>query len=137
MASTRISHVVISNLYQVVKWYLSNAVGYSHLVRTYYDMWRSLHALSVNISDEGWKEIRETAKNMGIHLRSRDDDWAFLFSLETYMHLLVRALAASKLGKSPQNLAQLENTVQSMRNVFTPSVFEWVFLAYKDPNLNS
>ncbi|MEM1832459.1 MAG: N-6 DNA methylase, partial [Desulfurococcaceae archaeon] len=111
--------------------------GYSHLVRTYYDMWRSLHALSVNISDEGWKEIRETAKNMGIHLRSRDDDWAFLFSLETYMHLLVRALAASKLGKSPQNLAQLENTVQSMRNVFTPSVFEWVFLAYKDPNLNS
>ncbi|MEM4827550.1 MAG: N-6 DNA methylase [Desulfurococcaceae archaeon] len=137
MASTRISHLVISNLYQVVKWYLSNAVGYSHQVKTYYDMWKSLHALSVNISDEGWNEIRKTAKNIEIYLRSRDDDWVFLFSLETYMHLLVRALTASKLRKSPQNLAQLEKTVQSMRNIFTPSVFEWVFLAYKDPNLNS
>ncbi|MEM3740532.1 MAG: N-6 DNA methylase [Candidatus Korarchaeum sp.] len=133
MPPGKISHGVIRSLYNVLKWYDRNrGSGCASQVVEYYGMWKGLHALTVNISKEAWDEVSKKAGDMGIQLQSEEDKWLLLFSLETYLHLLIRTLALSKLGRSQQNLDDLEGEIRSMGGVFAPSLFEWIFLAHRD-----
>jgi len=133
---SRLSHSIIRALYEAIAWYNSNrGAGKAGIVLNYYDMWRDLHALTVNISDEGWDAIRELADTMNIKLANRDNGWMFLFAIETYLHLFMRALALSKLGRLEQDIEHFMNQIHSHRSIFEPSLFEWVFEACTDPSL--
>jgi len=135
-AGSRISRVIIQTLYNVIVWYNGNrGAGKAGIVLNYYNMWRDLHALTVNISDEGWNAIRALANNMGITLANRDNEWMFLFAIESYLHLFMRALALSKLGRLQPNVKSFMNQIYSQRNIFEPSLFEWIFDACTDPSL--
>jgi len=87
---SKISHTIIKSLYEVLDWYSDNkGVGKAGVVLSYYRMWSEFHALTVNISDEGWREIRELASKLNINLGKKGDrEWLLLFALETYLHLL-------------------------------------------------
>jgi len=133
---SKISHAVIRTLYNTISWYNNNrGAGKAGIVLSYYGTWRELHALTVNISDDGWKAIRALANNMNITLTNRDNEWMFLFAIETYLHLFVRALALSKLGRLQPNARDFMNQIFSLRNIFEPSLFEWVFEACTDTSL--
>ena len=137
MAYVRVSHHVIASIYRVLQWYSGNrGAGRAATVLQYYDTWRSLHALTVNISDEAWSEIRRIADIMNLSPSSREQEWMFLFAVETYLHLFVRALTLSKLGRAPRDFNEMVEAVDGMRNVFAPSVFEWVYSACSDEALD-
>lgn len=132
----KLSHRIIKSLYEVISWYQSNrGAGKAAIVLNYYNMWKGLHALSINVSKEAWEAIKRTAQTMNINLRSDEKKWFFLYSVETYLHLIVRILALSKLGLAPQNLQNMIDNINSHRGIFPPSVFEWVHEAYNDQSL--
>jgi len=136
--SPKLSHNIIKILYDILTWYENNkGAGKAAVILNYYNMWQNIHAFSINISKKGWIELRKIAKGININIRKRDDDWRFLFAIETYMHLLVRALTLSKLGKTPQNMDNFIKIISKYRNIFEPSVFEWIFEAYKDSSFPS
>ncbi|MEM1702998.1 MAG: N-6 DNA methylase [Zestosphaera sp.] len=142
-APARISHQVIKVLYEVLGWYQQNrGAGRAAVVLNYYSVWRSLHVLTVNISDEAWDDICGLAKSVGVDLsggkenQREENKWLFLFAVETYLHLFIRSVALSKLGSAPQSLQDMWQKVNSARNIFAPSVFEWVFEAYSDQTLD-
>jgi len=134
---------VIKVLYEVLGWYQQNrGAGRAAVVLNYYSVWRSLHVLTVNISDEAWDDICGLAKSMGVDLSGKrenqreENKWLFLFAVETYLNLFIRSVALSKLGSAPQSLQDMWQKVNSARNIFVPSVFEWVFEAYSDQALD-
>ena len=132
----KLSHMVIRSLYDALNWYFVNrGAGRAPLVVNYYEMWKSLHNFSVNISPSGWQALRNIASNMGLHLGAREQEWSFLFAVETYLHTLIRIITLSKLGRSPHSLTTVREDISSLRNIFEQSIFEWVFEAASDQGL--
>jgi len=133
----KLSHLIVRSLYDALSHYSAyRGAGQAALVNSYYEMWRSLHSFSVNISSEGWEALRRVSTNMGLSLRGRNDEWRFLFAIETYLHLLIRLIALSKLGVAPSNLDKMQQAINRLRGIFEHSVFEWVFIAASDTGLN-
>jgi SAM-dependent methyltransferase len=131
---------VIKSFYDVLTWYNNNRGSpSSHVILNLFELWKSLHALFINISDEGWKALKNLATNLGISVRNETERWLFLYALETYLNILMRAITLSKIGSSASNHINFENNIISRRNIFEPNVFEWIFEASKDryvpPNL--
>jgi SAM-dependent methyltransferase len=131
---------VIKSFYDVLTWYNNNRGSpSSHVILNLFELWRSLHALFINISDEGWKALKNLATNLGISVRNETERWLFLYALETYLNILMRAITLSKIGSSASNHIDFENNIISRRSIFEPNVFEWIFEASKDryvpPNL--
>lgn len=132
----KLSHMVVRSLYNVLDWYLTHrGAGEAPLILNYYEMWKSLHKFSVNVSPSGWQALRKIASNMNLNISGGDEGWAFLFSIETYLHMLIRIIALSKLGRSPSDLNTMQGEISSLRNVFEQSIFEWVFEAASDQGL--
>ena len=131
--------VNIRALYRTLEWYSHNqGVGNAARILQYYDLWKDLHTLSVNISKEGWEALKKLAQqNLGIPITNREQQWRFLFAIETYLNILIRAIALSKLGRTPSNLIDFKNKINNNRNIFSPSVFEWFFLAIQDAALDN
>ena len=129
---------MIKSLYNTINWYVKNpGVGKAGIILQYYGMWKDLHTLSVNISSDGWNALTDIAKNLKIQLTNEEDRWIFLFSIETYLNLLARAFTLSKLGRAATNNNDLANKIlNSMRDIFTPSVFEWFLEALIDKGLD-
>jgi hypothetical protein len=136
MTSSRLSHLVIKSLYEVLDWYFTNpGAGQAPLIINYYELWKSLHMFSVNISPEGWEALRNIASNMGLQLRPKEGEWAFLFAVEAYLHMLVRVITLSKLGRAPRDIITMQQNINNLRNIFEHSLFEWVFAASSDQGL--
>jgi len=136
MTSSKLSHLVIKSLYEVLEWYFNNrGAGKAPIIINYYDLWKSLHMFSVNISPKGWEALRNIASNMNLQLKTREKEWAFLFAVETYLHLLIRVITLSKLGRSPQNIGNMYQDINNLRPIFEHSLFEWVFVASNDSGL--
>ena len=131
--------VNIRALYRTLEWYSHNqGVGNAARILQYYDLWKDLHTLSVNISKEGWEALKKLAQqNLGIPITNREQQWRFLFAIETYLNILIRTIALSKLGRTPSNLIDFKNKINNNRNIFSPSVFEWFFLAIQDAALDN
>ncbi len=131
----------IKALYKTLEWYSRNpGAGKAAVVLQYYDLWKDLHTLSVNISREGWDALRRLAQqDLGVILRSKEQQWLFLFAVETYLDILIRSMALSKLGRTPSDIEDLKEKINSnnYRNIFSPSVYEWIFLAAEDDALNT
>jgi hypothetical protein len=100
-------------------------------------LWKNLHALSINISEEGWKSLEKLAKSIEVRVTTgkKEDRELFLFALETYLHILIRAIVLSKLGKAEKDVLNYVNSIKRMRNIFDESVFEWVYEAIKDQDM--
>jgi len=132
----KISHDVIEALYKVLDWYTRNRwTRKAGVILYYFSMWKEFHALTVNISDEGWKDIKELASRLRITLSGKSDEELLLFAVETYLHLFIRALALSKLGMLQPNINGFWQEIGSLRGLFEHSIFEWFFEAFSDPNL--
>ena len=91
----------------------------------------------VNISDEGWRSLKDLAEKLNITMRiSREDEkWLFLYALETYLNILMRAITLSKLGRSVKDLESFRDNIYQLRNIFEHNVFEWIFDASYDNSL--
>jgi hypothetical protein len=127
---------VIRALYDTLSWYKQNAgAPGAQRVLSLHKLWEELHALSINISEEAWEKFQEIAKSMGIALSS-DGRWLFLFAVETYLNMVIRLIALSKMGRAPRDIQDYVNAIRGMRNVFSPTVFEWVHDAVNDPSLH-
>jgi len=130
---TKLSHQVIKSFYDVLIWYNNNRGSpSSRIILNLFELWKSLHALFINISDEGWKALKNLATNLGISVRNETERWLFLYALETYLNILMRAITLSKIGASASNHIDFENNIIKRRNIFEPNVFEWIFEASKD-----
>ncbi|NPA99385.1 MAG: N-6 DNA methylase [Crenarchaeota archaeon] len=134
-----IARQTIKALYEVLEWYFNNpGAGKAQSIIQYYDLWRDLHTLSVNISSKGWEAFKKLAhQTLHVNLRTRDQQWRLLFAIETYLNILMRAMALNKLGRTPSNVSDFENKINSNRNLFPPSVFEWIFQALDDQSLDT
>lgn len=141
-ASSKLSHEVIRSLYDAIAWYCNHpGAGKAGVILNHYKLWKNLHYLTVNISEEGWKALKELAKTLGITSKSRKEkevckeEEMLLFAIETYLHLFTRALALVKLGISANNIHSFIKNIGSQRNVFPASPLEWFFEAVNDPSL--
>ncbi len=135
-SSTKISHGIIKSLYNIISYYNKNrGVGKAGVILNYFNVWKELHALTVNISKEGWDALKDLARQLGVSLNNDDERWLFLFAVETYLHILSRALALSKLGRLEDKIDSFIKSINSTRNIFPYSIFEWVFEAYRDQSL--
>jgi hypothetical protein len=143
LAGRRISHLVIASLYQVLRWYQDNkGAPKSAQVLNLFELWRNLHASFFNISDKGWEAIEglansiEKSLNISVGVRGREDRrWLFLYALETYLNIVMRAITLSKLGSAPADIRDFDEMTLKMRNIFEPNVFEWIFEALDDQSL--
>jgi methylase of polypeptide subunit release factors len=134
--SEQASEQAIVFLYKVMEWYSKNkGAGRAGVALNYYKMWGDLHSLTINISEEGWKSIEEFAQRLGLSVADSDERWLFLYAVETYLHLFMRALALSKLGRLKESIEGFYDEISSLREVFAPSVFEWVLEACEDSSL--
>jgi hypothetical protein len=132
----RLSHVVIKALYETLRWYSDNkGTQVSARVLQLFETWRGLHASFINISKEGWDALRGLADSLQLQVRDRSDEWLFLFAVETYLNLAIRAITLAKLGRAAANVRDFENAVREMEYIFEPNVFEWVFDALHDAAL--
>jgi len=135
--TTRLSHNVIKALYQVLDWYNNNrSVSNSQRVLRFYSIWKELHALSINISKEGWDALENIAGILSIQLTNTERRWLFLYSIETYLNIFIRSIALSKLGSAKQNINDFYKEINNRRGIFEPNVFEWIFDAVQDNNLD-
>jgi len=117
----RLSHSAIKEIYGALKWYHSNrGSGRAGVVLKYFEMWEQYHAIAVNFADIAWGALRELAKKIGVTVSGGADDKLFLFSVETYLHFFARALALSKLGRSPQDLGGFISAVTLIGTPFRP-----------------
>jgi SAM-dependent methyltransferase len=143
LAGRRISPHVIASLYQVLRWYQDNkGAPKSAQVLNLFELWRNLHASFFNISDKGWRAIEgladsiEKSLNISVGVRGRNDRrWLFLYALETYLNIVMRAVTLSKLGSAPADIRGFAEMTLKMRNIFEPNVFEWIFEALDDQSL--
>jgi hypothetical protein len=139
----KLSHYVIASLYRTLSWYYSNRrAPLSPHVLKLFDLWKNLHASFFNISDEGWRAIEELIREVEENLKlgstvgGRDERrWLFLYALETYLNIIVRAITLSKLGSATRDASSFIRSIESMRKVFEPNVFEWFFEALDDLSL--
>jgi len=135
----KLSHYVITSLYRVLSWYYSNrGAPLSPRVLKFFDLWKNLHASFFNVSDRGWQAIEELmgSLKLGSTVSSRDDRrWLFLYALETYLNIVIRAITLSKLGRAARDVDSFIKNIENMRKVFEPNVFEWFFEALNDQNL--
>lgn len=134
----RLSHAVIGSLYETLRWY-SDHRGAPEAARVLqlFETWRGLHASFINISKEGWDALRKLAHNLQLQIRGRDDEWLFLFAVETYLNLAIRAITLAKLGRVANSIDNFARAVSGMRHVFEPNVFEWVFDALQSQTLDA
>jgi hypothetical protein len=134
----RLSHAVIRSLYETLRWY-SDHRGAPEAARVLqlFETWRGLHASFINISKEGWDALRKLAHNLQLQIRERDDEWLFLFAVETYLNLAIRAITLAKLGRAANSIDNFASAVSGMRHVFEPNVFEWVFDALQSQTLGA
>jgi SAM-dependent methyltransferase len=139
----KLSHYVIASLYRTLSWYYSNrGAPLSPHVLKLFDLWKNLHASFFNISHEGWQAIeeliREVEENieLGNTVGGRDERrWLFLYALETYLNIIVRAITLSKLGVAARDASSFIKNIESMRKIFEPNVFEWFIEALNDLSL--
>ncbi|MFZ8807461.1 MAG: Eco57I restriction-modification methylase domain-containing protein [Pyrobaculum sp.] len=133
----RLSHAVIKSLYETLRWY-SDHRGALEAARVLqlFETWRGLHASFINISKEGWDALRRLAHNLQLQIGGRDDEWLFLFAVETYLNLAIRAITLAKLGRVANSIDNFVSAVSGM-NVFERNVFEWVFDALRSPTLDA
>ena len=135
--SKSLASSVIKSLYNVLEWYSKNpGAGKAGIILQYYAMWKSLHTLSTNISKTSWNAINNMAETLGIYLHDDNDRWKFLYSIETYLNILMRAIALNKLGRAASDHRDFRNKINSIRSIFSPNVFEWVFEALNDQSLD-
>jgi hypothetical protein len=134
----RLSHAVIRSLYETLRWY-SDHRGAPEAARVLqlFETWRGLHASFINISKEGWDALRKLAQNLQLQIRGRDDEWLFLFAVETYLNLAIRAITLAKLGRVANSIDNFARAVSGMRHVFESNVFEWVFDALQSQTLDA
>jgi hypothetical protein len=109
----RLSHAVIRSLYETLRWY-SDHRGAPEAARVLqlFETWRGLHASFINISKEGWDALRRLAHNLQLQIGSRDDEWLFLFAVETYLNLAIRAITLAKLGRAATNVRDFAEVVK-------------------------
>jgi len=135
----KLSHYVITSLYRTLSWYYSNrGAPLSPHVLKFFDLWKNLHASFFNVSDKGWQAIEKLmgSLKLGSTVSSRDDRrWLFLYALETYLNIVIRAITLSKLGRAARDVNSFIKNIEDMRKVFEPNVFEWFFEALNDQNL--
>jgi len=132
----RLSHEVIRSLYNALAWYNRNrGAPSSPRILRLFTLWKSLHAVFINISEEGWRALRNMAENLNIHARN-EEEWLFLYALETYLNIVMRAIALSKIGASISDHRGFMNEIMSRRSIFEPNVFEWIFEALTDKYLD-
>jgi|GEM_PF-1372889 type I restriction-modification system DNA methylase subunit len=132
----KLSHEVIKSLYNVLAWYNRNrGAPSSPRILRLFTLWKSLHAVFINISEEGWRALRNMAKNLNIYARN-EEEWLFLYALETYLNIVMRAIALSKIGASISDHGVFMNEIMSRRGIFEPNVFEWIFEAFTDKYLD-
>ncbi len=137
IAGAKLSHIVIRSLYNVLHWYHSKkSVPSSQKIINLFNLWKDLHAISINISEKGWESLRSLANSLSISLRNRDEEWLFLFSVETYLSLAIRLIALSKIGSAPQDINSYIRNIESNRNIFSYTAFEWVHEAVNDQLLD-
>jgi len=134
----RLSHAVIRSLYETLRWY-SDHRGAPEAARVLqlFETWRGLHASFINISKEGWDALRRLAHNLQLQIEGRDDEWLFLFAVETYLNLAIRAITLAKHGRAANSIDNFASAVSGMRHVFEPNVFEWVFDALQSQTLDA
>jgi len=132
---TRLSHLVIKSLYDALRYCHNNrGLPACQDVLRLFELWRSLHAAFVNVSQAGWNALAKMAQSLNISVSQKGDDrWLLLFAVETYLNLLVRAMALAKLGRAAPTLSKFGQHISGMRNVFEQSVFEWVFALTQQP----
>jgi SAM-dependent methyltransferase len=124
----KLSHYVVKSLYQVLSWYYSNkGAPTSQTVLKLFELWKNLHAMFMNISEEGWAVLEKLAKELGLIVGGKEGKWLFLYSLETYLNIVIRAMALSKLGAAPRDIDSFKKAIQQRRNIFDRNVFEWIF----------
>ena len=136
--TSKLSHNVILSLYHILNWYQKNKGAPSgQKVLQLYDLWKSLHAAFFNISSEGWKALEELAHRIeeSISIGGEERRWLFLYALETYLNIVIRAITLAKLGEAPENADSFIKKVIEKRNIFEPNVFEWFFEALNDQYL--
>ncbi len=133
----RLSHAVIRPLYETLRWYSDHrGAPKAACVLQLFETWRGLHASFINISKEGWDALRKLAHNLQLQIRERDDEWLFLFAVETYLNLAIRAITLAKLGRAATEVRDFEEVVKEMKHVFELNVFAWVFDALSDSALH-
>ncbi|MCC6021354.1 MAG: N-6 DNA methylase [Thermoproteaceae archaeon] len=134
----RLSHAVIRSLYETLRWY-SDHRGAPEAARVLqlFETWRGLHASFINISKEGWDALRKLAQNLQLQIKGRDDEWLFLFAVETYLNLAIRAITLAKLGRVANSIDNFARAVSGMRHVFESNVFERVFDALQSQTLDA
>jgi len=129
---------VIASLYNTLLWYnVNRGSPVSSKILNLFELWKNLHAMFVNISDEGWRSLKDLAEKLNITMRiSREDEkWLFLYALETYLNILMRVITLSKLGRSVKDLESFRDNIYQLRNIFEHNVFEWIFDASYDKSL--
>jgi SAM-dependent methyltransferase len=73
---------------------------------------------------------------MGSNVGGREERrWLFLYALETYLNIIVRAITLSKLGDAGGDARSFIEKITSKRQIFEPNVFEWFIEALDDPSL--
>jgi type I restriction-modification system DNA methylase subunit len=133
----RLSHEVIKSLYNALAWYNRNrGAPSSPRILRLFTLWKRLHAVFINISEEGWRALRNIAENLNIYAGNEDEEWLFLYALETYLNIVMRAIALSKIGASISDHRGFMNEIMSRRSIFEPNVFEWFFEAITDKYLD-
>jgi hypothetical protein len=133
--TSKLSHNVILSLYHVLNWYQNNkGVPSGQKVLQLYDLWKGLHAAFFNISSKGWKALEELAHRIeeSVSIGGEERRWLFLYALETYLNIVIRAITLAKLGEAPENVNSFIKKVTEKRNIFEPNVFEWFFEALND-----
>ena len=129
---------IITYLYQALKWYKENkgSPSSAHILQLF-ELWRSLHGVFINISDDGWKVIVQLAEKIGVPgIRGEEYRWLFLFALETYLNLIMRSITLSKIGQAPRTIMEFKSAIERMRGIFEPNVFEWTFEAVEDRSID-
>src|SRR2546422_308430 len=101
-------------------------------INNYFSMWSDLHKSTVNISDEGWKALHEIMKKYSLHV-SKISAELFLFSVETYLDLLMKMVALNRIGQANKNRANFQAMLQNYRSSLPANVLEWYLDVFGDP----
>jgi SAM-dependent methyltransferase len=105
-------------------------------------VWQSLYGAATNLSDEGISALRQRASQQGISLTARKDVEEYLFSIQTYLSILLKLLVVRvavqkrltpygsvvELLRQPNPMStmkDLERYVPRISRVFEEDVFLW------------
>lgn len=105
-------------------------------------VWQSLYGAATNLSDEGISALRQRARQQGISLVARKDVEEYLFSIQTYLSILLKLLVVRvavqkrltpygsvvELLRQPNPMStikDLERYVPRIGRVFEEDVFLW------------